>query len=119
MKQIIPRQDHLFVEYSEPYELDTFIALIQEVAGICRREKFTKVLVDVRGMAGKISAIERFKLGVAGADAFRAVAQVAIIYRQEEMNWFAETVGVNRGANVRIFSKPDEASKWLGVEERG
>ncbi len=115
MKQIAARENYLFVEYSEPYQLETFIALMQEVAEICKREKFAKVLVDAHGMGGTISTIERFKLGVTGADTFRGVAQVAIIYRREELNWFAETVGINRGANVRVFGELDEALNWLGV----
>lgn len=117
MKTLESKKDYLFVEYTEPYQLEACIALMQEVAEICRRDKFTKVLVDMSGMMGKISTIDRFKLGVAGADTFRGIAQVAIIYRKEELNWFAETVGVNRGANVRVFSGPDEALKWLDVEE--
>ncbi len=119
MKQITVQENYLFIEYSEPYQLESFIALMQEVAEICRREKIGKILVDAHGMEGKISTIDRFKLGVAGADVFRGIAQVAIFYRKEELNWFAETVGINRGANVRVFGEPDEASKWLGINNQG
>ncbi len=115
MKQIIARENHLFVEFSEPYELQTCIDLMQEISEICRRDNITKVLGDIRNMPGRISAIDRFKLGIAGADIIRR-ARVAIVYRKEDLNWFFETVIVNRGANVRVFDNTEEASKWLGID---
>ena len=107
--------DYLYVEHTEPYELNSFIALMKEVAEACREQNIHKVLVDVRGMTGKIKAMERFRLGQVGAETFSGLAQVGIAYRKEEINWFAETVGVNRGAHVRIFGEIEEAMEWLGI----
>ena len=71
--------------------------------------------MDVSEMSGKMSTMDRFRLGVEGAAIFRNLAQVAIVYRQQEMNRFAETVGINRGGRVRVFGDLDTAMKWLGV----
>lgn len=109
--------EYLYVKYTKPYELASFIALMKEVADACHQQDVHKVLVDVRGMTGKIKFAERFQVGEAGAELFRGVAQVGIVYRKEEINWFAETVGVNRGANVRIFAEMEKARKWLGIKE--
>ena len=117
MKQIKNRKDHLFVEYSEPYQFEVFTSLMREVAEVCREQNIHKVLVDVCDMPGKINFMERFQLGTAGAEIFSGLAQVGIAYRKEEINWFAETVGVNRGANVRIFANMEEAMNWLGIED--
>ena len=107
--------DYLYVEHSIPYELDSFIALMKEVAEACREQNVHKVLVDVRRMTGKIKAMERFRLGEVGAEVFSGLAQVGIAYRKEEINWFAETVGVNRGAHVRIFADIKKAKEWLEI----
>ncbi len=108
--------NYLYVEHSKPFELNSFVALMDEVAEECRRQNIRKVLVDVRAMPGKVNFMERFKLGEAGAEIFRGVAQVGLVYRKEEINWFAETVSVNRGANVRIFADLEETMEWLGIE---
>jgi len=54
-------------------------------------------------------------LGEVGAEIFSGLAQVGIAYRKEEINWFAETVGVNRGAHVRIFADIKKAKEWLEI----
>lgn len=81
---------------------------MKEVAEQCRAQNIHKVLVDVRGMTGRIKFMKRFQLGAAGEEIFGGLAQVGIVYRKEEINWFAETVGVNRGAHVRIFADIEE-----------
>jgi len=108
--------EYLYIEYMEPYGLKSFIALMKEVAEACRQQNIHKVLVDVRGMTGRISFMERFQLGAEGAEIFRGVAQVGIAYRKEEINRFAETVGVNRGAHVRIFGDIEETMEWLEIK---
>lgn len=115
MKKIEDHENYLQVHYSEPYQLDTFIALIKEVAETCRAMNCTKVLIDIRRMSGKVGTMDRFQIGVAGAEAFRGLAKVAVLYRREEINQFAENVSVNRGANVKGFSNLDKALKWLDV----
>ncbi|MBL8107761.1 MAG: hypothetical protein JNJ72_19490, partial [Anaerolineales bacterium] len=56
------------------------------------------------------------EIGVQGSLIFRNLIKVAVLYRKEEIDWFAETVSKNRGLNAKIFSQMDEALKWLGVE---
>lgn len=108
--------EYLYVEYTEPYKLNSFIELMKEVAKACREQNVQKVLVNVCGMTGQIKLMERFQLGEAGAKLFSGLAQVGIAYRKEEINWFAETVGVNRGAHVRIFGDIEEAMEWLELK---
>ena len=117
MKRIENRTNYLFVEFDDAYQLEVILSLMREVAEVCRQQKFSKVLVDLSNMPGKISIMDRFQMGVAGANTFRGVAQVALIYRKDEINRFAETVGVNRGANVAVFGDAESAKKWLGIEQ--
>lgn len=111
------RETYLFVKYAGPYQLNVLLRLMDEVAEACLEMGHNKVLVDLREMPGKISTMDRFQLGVHGSERFRKTAQVAVVYRGEEINRFAETVGLNRGIHARIFSDIEEAQVWLGVED--
>lgn len=115
MKILEVRKDYLFVEYSEPYQFEVCLALIEEIAQTSKREGLRKALCDVRGMTGKIPVLDMFRLAVAGASAFRGL-QLAGVYRREDIDPLAETVIQNRGGNVRVFGDMKEAKEWLGVE---
>ncbi len=117
MKLIEGRKEYLYVEYSEPYHFNNLIDMMNEVLTLCQTESHQKFLVNISNMTGKVSPMERFELAVKGASLFLYKGKYAIVYRKEEINRFAETVGVNRGLNARIFSEMDEAMKWLGVEK--
>lgn len=116
MKIVENQGEYLFVKFTDPYQLDTIVELIKEAAAACVEENLSRALVDFREMPGKISTADRFQLGVEAASAMRGLLKVAVVYRRSEMNWFAETVAKNRGANLRIFSEMDEAIKWLDVK---
>lgn len=119
MENIERRNGYLYLKYSEPYHLEKFITISRQVYNICLAENYHKVLVDISNMPGKIKTMERFTIGVEGALIFREKVKIAVLYRPEEIDKFAETVGVNRGLNGRIFSDIDGALKWLEVDENG
>lgn len=119
MENIERRNGYLYLKYSEPYLLEKFIAISKQVYNICLAENYRKVLVDVSNMPGKVRTMERFTIGVEGALLFRDKVKIAVLYRPEEIDKFAETVGVNRGLNGRVFSDMDQALIWLGIEEGG
>ena len=66
-------------------------------------------------MPGKVKTIQRFEIGVQGSLIFRNLIKVAVLYRPEEIDWFAETVSKNRGLNAKIFSEMDQAMEWLEI----
>jgi len=109
------KKDYLFVRFAEPYQFERAIAFMKEVGEVCRQEKFSKVLVDLNGGA-EISLMEGFRLGSTGAETFRSLAKVAVV-SQSVLIQFVETVGINRGGNVRMFTELEKARKWLDVEE--
>ncbi len=117
MKLIERRNGYLYVEYSEPYQFNKLIEMMHEVLAVCEKESYQKFLVDISKMEGKVAPMERFELAVKGASLFQYKGKYAFVYRKEEINRFAETVGVNRGLNARIFSDMNDAMKWLGVNE--
>ena len=117
MKLIEGRNGYLYVEYSEPYQFNKLIDLMKEVRVVCETESYQKFLVNISGMTGRVTTMERFELALKGVSLFQFKGKYAIVYRKEEINRFAENVGANRGLNARIFSDMDEALKWLGVNE--
>lgn len=116
MKIIEGRNGYLYVEYSEPYQFNNLIDLMKEVIVICETESHQKFLVNIVNMTGKVSPMERFELAMKAVPLFQHKGKYALVYRKEEINRFAENVGVNRGLNARIFSDMDEAKQWLGIE---
>lgn len=116
MTNIERRTNYLYLEYSESYTYQNYLAISKQVAAICQAENYKKVLVNASKMVGKVKPLERFEIGVKGALIFRNRVKIAVIYRKEEIDWFAETVSVNRGLNAKIFSELHEAMKWLEVE---
>jgi hypothetical protein len=116
MKIIEGRNGYLYVEYSEPYQFNNLIDLMKEVIVICETESHQKFLVNIVKMTGKVSPMERFELAMKAVPLFQHKGKYALVYRKEEINRFAENVGVNRGLNARIFSDMDEAKQWLGIE---
>lgn len=115
MENIERRNGYLYLKYSEPYLFERYIAISKQVYNICLTENYSKVLVDILDMPGKIKTMDRFTIGVEGTLIFRGKVKIAILYRTEEIDKFAETVGVNRGLNGRIFSDMDQALTWLGT----
>jgi len=116
MINIERRKHYIYLEFSEPYTREKFFSISNNVLEICEKENFKKILVNIQNMPGRVMAMERFELGVQGALLFSHKATIAVVYRKEEIDGFAETVGVNRGLSARIFSDVEKACEWLEVE---
>ena len=79
-----------------------------------------KVLVDGRGAEGSFSTMQQFEAGAMLAKHFKGL-QVAIVVQESlrDPSQFGETVAVNRGAKVRVFTDEAEAQSWLGTNPAG
>lgn len=116
MKLIEQRDGYIYVEYDEEYSLEVFVSTSREVFNLCQAKSCRKVLVNVTNMPGKVRTIQRFEIGVQGSLIFRNSIKAAVLYRREEIDWFAETVSKNRGLNAKIFSDMNKALEWLDVD---
>jgi hypothetical protein len=116
MKTIEVRDGYVFIYYDEQNEVNALIALMHEVAEVCKREKIRKILADLSHMQGEPSPIDRFTLGVSAVWILRGVSKSALVYRNVESNRFAETVAVNRGLPSLVTHDIETAKRWLGVE---
>ncbi len=115
MKKIEQRNRYIYVEFDEEYSIEVFVSISKQVFDLCQTENHKKVLVNVTNMPGKVNTLQRFELGMQGAMIFRNLIKIAVVYRKEEIDWFAETVSKNRGLNARIFSQMDKAMEWLEI----
>lgn len=82
----------------------------------------TRVLCDERALAYTLDTLDTFESAKFIAELAPKVAKVAIVcaLRFEQDGRFWETVAVNRGMLVRIFTDYDLASAWIaeGTDSR-
>ena len=72
------------------------------------------MLLDILGVEGiEVPTLERYFLGVEAAEQLRYKVKLAVVWHSEFINYIAETVAVNRGGNVKAFSRIEPALEWL------
>ena len=106
---------YLLVRIVEPYSLKLVLATIGEAAARCRQEQLDRLLADLREMVGVPTIMDRYEMGVEIARVFGSKIQCAAVADPGLINWLAESVAVNRGANFKVFSDMAEAMKWLEI----
>lgn len=109
--------DHLWIEVTASYSFKRLIVTIHEVAEHCQREKLNKVLIDLRNMNGNPNTFERYLLGLEIARTWGPQIRAAILVRPEISSRMTENTAVNRGAQIRVKSRLDEALEWLEIKK--
>lgn len=81
----------------------------------CYETKCTKVLCDERELQYRLNTGENFDLAAHLADAVPMVGKVAIVHAPQfaKAMKFFETVGVNRGLQIKAFVDISKAENWL------
>jgi hypothetical protein len=88
--------------------------LLDRVAADARHHGADRVLLDFRGVVGRATTLDRYELGVHAAAHVKV--KIAFVGLPEMIDHLPETVAVNRGANVRVFTDEVGALKWLLIE---
>ena len=90
---------------------------MQDVQNECERRECYRVLIEENLAGPRLEVIEIFDLVATGsrsaAGVFEALAYVDTNTETPDMTEFAETVAVNRGIPVAVFTSVDEARNWL------
>jgi hypothetical protein len=109
------RQDGnvLFCEVSGPYSLAAFLRLADQVRAERQARGAERVLVDIRGVAGEIPHLDRYRLGIYVAERPRHAERLAVVARREVINWMFENVATNRGLPTCVTADPRYAENWL------
>jgi len=80
----------------------------------------SNILIDVTNISGTIPFLDRFYYAenlanYRAAHALTKVNKIAVVGQEPTIHEtrFGETVAVNRGVNVRVFTEMNKASIWL------
>lgn len=110
------REDYLYVSVRGPEEiLSESLKVWKDIAQQCKDKGYTTVLIaeDVDTQLSIMDlytfAAELPEIGFIGI----AIAHVNRRIDQHKNSLFAETVGINRGLNGKVFNNMDDAIKWL------
>ena len=95
---------------------ENVLKYLREVLRECAVRNYSKVLIEERLEGPRLGTLDVFSVSSEGASKalgkLKAMAYVDINAEGNLMK-FAETVAVNRGLPVKVFSTVTEAEKWL------
>ena len=103
--------DVLRVVATGPASLKLMKRLLDQVADEIKARGSKKVLVDLHELTGRLSNLERYQIGEYAVGRIRV--KIAVIAPAGLVNHLGETVAVNRGVNVRVFTEEIPAVVWL------
>ncbi len=98
--------------------LETVLAISSEILAACVEKKVKRVLIDVRGLEGRLAKKDAYDIPDKHFPEIRdrsVITHAAIIDLKEfeDSYVFFENVAVSRGFRLRIFPEPEEAIEWL------
>jgi len=123
--EVDPERRFLCVVYSGTFSLAEAETTFHEILAAVVEHNLRKVLIDGRQVVGDPAPLERFFYGKYVADAVAKtinrtkveVPRFAYVLQEPVLdpNRFGETVAVNRGMRVKVFSDVKQAEWWLGI----
>jgi len=107
----------LFVNDSRPVTAETIQQFCEKMPELARESGVSKILVDHRDIPNTLSTMERYRYATEIANHFRGI-KIAFVQDAplRDPTRFGETVAVNLGANIRLFTTLEDAYDWLEVE---
>jgi hypothetical protein len=119
---IVWKPTHLHAVVTGQNNKENVARYLEEIRRACEAHGCFKVLIEERLEGPRLGTMDVFDIVSQGSGRVRgilkAVAYVDVNASGELMH-FAETVAVNRGLCVRVFSTVDDAEKWLVKGDRG
>lgn len=110
------RDDYLYAFVSGPRDNLVVSKKFWEQVHAKAVELKSKAVMIEEDFPNQVATIEMFELAQVATELFKGFGRVAHVDKQAsdmDLNKFGETVGVNRGFNVRAFNKLQDAEKWL------
>jgi hypothetical protein len=100
---------------------ETVMGYLDDIRCECIRQDCYRVLIEERLEGPRLQMMDVFSIASEGAmnalGVFHAMAYVD--ERMGDMANFAETVAVNRGMPVRMFTNVPDAENWLRAQQEG
>jgi len=104
---------YLVIGVEGRFEIGDMKKMIQALMVESTKRGYDRVLVDISKIEGPIKQFDRFLIGQHAAELWRPGLRVAVVYRAEEINRFAEGVATSRGADLRVVPDVESALHWL------
>jgi len=112
--------DHVCLRCTGTYSLPEAKRVCQSAVDAALLYQKAKVLIDVNGVIGNISTLDRYTNSVFLAElvvgrASGRICRISIAGHVPliDEDRFGETVAVNRGVNAKVVTSLDEAIAWL------
>jgi hypothetical protein len=105
--------NYLIMEVSGQWTTDNAKKTVEALHDEAVKQGLTRLLVDMRGLSKPSNEMTRFLTGEHVAKILRYSFKVAVVAVREIYSGFAETVALNRGANMAVFFDEATALEWL------
>ncbi|HXH62562.1 MAG TPA: hypothetical protein VNG95_00195 [Gemmatimonadales bacterium] len=93
------------------------LQLLRDAAAATRAEPTRGLLIDLREFSAPLTDLDRYDVGMVGAEAGIAVPCAVILSTAMlDPRRLGETVARNRGVNARGFSSLEEGRAWLAQQ---
>lgn len=104
----------LNVEVSGNYSLHGMKKMVTELREHCHKVNCFNVIVNVATLTEAVNDMDRYELGVYVSEIFKQDIRLGVLDRKERINYFFETVAINRFTDVKVSHDIDELIAWLG-----
>jgi len=116
--EIIKEPNYLLTNIKGNRTTETVKEVTKEILEACIKYQYSKVLIDIREFSNRIgNTMNIFDLASQELPDIiqKKIKKVAIVDLEgfEEDKRFFETVALNRGHNVKIFTDLNKAQEWL------
>jgi hypothetical protein len=105
--------DFVQVVVSGPASIKTFVDLVKTVEQESLAWSHKRVLVDMRGMVGRLDDTEQMFLGELVAQHLPHLDRMATIVYRDQVTSGSENAARDHGLQVRVFVAKEEAMAWL------
>lgn len=118
------KENYLLAVIEGGFTLDSAMLAIEETFKKCIELNLQKILVDASRATGNLTTMDRYQFGEAFAEIQKQYILKSgsklrtVIYARSnliEEKKFGETVGLNRGANIKVTTDLAEAKSWLDI----
>jgi hypothetical protein len=95
---------------------DAALRLLKQVCDTAKEKEVNKILVNALAVDGKISTLERYRLGVevvAYLGKLEMNPTLTFVGKPPTIDGFGVLVAQNRGVGTEVFSSQQKALSWL------
>jgi len=119
--EVVLKEGYLHATVRGANSAEAVLGYLSEIREACLRRGYKRVLIEENLQGPGLGTVNVFEVtSTASARTWPAVLRIAFVDVNPEHDpaamKFAETVARNRGINVRVFSRVDEAEKWFASE---